>query len=346
MESMGSIGGKETVQSKESVIKHKAYDVFSSIIVGIYIHDVELAKLHNREPILRHAIEKIPKLSPLGIFTAPNPVSWKKQLLITQQSNIIPRSPPSTDPMSLLLETKPGNDFESYAILESIGSLVLEDRGSVRMQDPATVEKYQRLLIQWFMQRQNHNQEAALQSSSTIADPFCLRILWHSTFMHIYTHFDDLECACGREGEKLSQQKCAYATSWAKSTNAKRTLLHAALIQRQFQTHALGVEPAIHVPMALYYAGLAWASFSQFGGSDDAQIDRSTEELDFPELRLLGISQIKLFTEIMGNIQMGRPESGPLFRAIDLLGKINHWKLSQNLTSTLLSFVENMPDLF
>ncbi|KAK5800143.1 hypothetical protein VI817_002355 [Penicillium citrinum] len=316
------------------------------IIVGIYIHDVELAKLHNREPILRHAIGKIPKLSPLGVFTAPNAVSWKKQLLLTQQSNIIPRSPPSTDPMSLLLETKPGSDFESYAILESIGSLVLEDRGSAGMQDPATVEKYQRLLIQWFIQRQNHTQETARQSSSATADPFCLRILWHSTIMHLYTRFDDLECACGREGEKLSRQKRAYATSWAKSTNAKRTLLHAALIQRQFQTHALGVEPAIHVPMALYYAGLAWASFTQFGGSDDAQIDRSTEELDFPELRLLGINQIKLFTEIMGNIRMGRPESGPLFRAIDLLGKINHWKLSQNLTSTLLAFVENMPDLF
>ncbi|KAJ5591058.1 hypothetical protein N7450_005030 [Penicillium hetheringtonii] len=297
------------------------------IIVGIYIHDVELAKLHN-------------------LFTAPNAVSWKKQLLLTQQSNIIPRSPPSTDPMSLLLETKPGSDFESYAILESIGSLVLEDRGSAGMQDPATVEKYQRLLIQWFIQRQNHTQETARQSSSATADPFCLRILWHSTIMHLYTRFDDLECACGREGEKLSRQKRAYATSWAKSTNAKRTLLHAALIQRQFQTHALGVEPAIHVPMALYYAGLAWASFTQFGGSDDAQIDRSTEELDFPELRLLGINQIKLFTEIMGNIRMGRPESGPLFRAIDLLGKINHWKLSQNLTSTLLAFVENMPDLF
>lgn len=98
--------------------------------------------------------------------------------------------------------------------------------------------------------------------------------------------------------------------------------------------------------MALYYAGIAWASFTQFGESDDARIDRNAEDLDFPELRLLGINQMKFFAEVMGNIQMGRPESGPLFRAIDLLGKINHWKLSQNLSSTLLVFVENMPDLF
>ncbi|KAJ5148299.1 hypothetical protein N7526_001651 [Penicillium atrosanguineum] len=316
------------------------------IIVGIYIHDVELAKLHNREPILRHAIEKIPKLSPLGVFTAPNAVAWKRQLLLTQQSNPIPRSPPSADPMSLLVETNPGNYFESYAILESIGSLVLEDRGSTGMQDSATVEKYQRLLIQWFIQQQSRNQENAPQSSSTTADPFCLRILWHSTFMHLFTRFDDLECACGREGEKLSRQKCAYAASWAKSTNAKRTLLHAASIQRQFQKHALGTEPAIHVPMALYYTGITWVSFTQFGESDNVRIDRNAEDLDFPELRLLGINQTKLFTEVMGNIQMGRPESGPLFRAIDLLGKINHWKLSQNLSSTLLAFVENTPDLF
>ncbi|PLB49967.1 hypothetical protein P170DRAFT_508237 [Aspergillus steynii IBT 23096] len=316
------------------------------IVVGIYIHDVELAKLHNHEPILRHAIEKIPKLSPLGVFTAPNAVAWKKQHLLTQQPNLIPPSPPSTDPKSLLVETKPTNDFESYAILESIGSLALEDRGSAGMQHSATVEKCQRLLIQWFLQRQNHNTENAPPSSSTTADPFCLRILWHSTFMHLYTRFDDLECECGREGEMLSQQKSTYAASWAKSTNAKRALLHAALIQREFQTHALGAEPAIHVPMALYYAGLAWASFTQFGASEDAHIDRNAEHLDSPELRLLGINQMKFFAEVMGNIQMGRPASGPLFRAIDLLGKINHWKLSQNLSSTLLGFVENMPDLF
>ncbi|GAD97253.1 hypothetical protein ANI_1_1736134 [Paecilomyces variotii No. 5] len=315
------------------------------IILGIYIHDVELAKLHNHEPVLRHAIEKIPKLSPPGVFTAPNAVAWKKQLLLTQQPYHVPPSP-STDPMSLLVETKPGNDFESFVILESIGSLILEDRGFVQMQHSATVEKYERLLIQWFLQRQNDNTENGPQSNSTTADPFCLRILWHSTFMHLYTRFDDLECACGREGEKLSQQKRTYAASWAKSTNAKRTLLHAALIQRQFQTHALGAEPAIHVPMALYYTGIAWASFTQFGGSDDARIDRNAEDLDCPELRLLGINQMKFFTEVMGNIQMGRPESVPLFRAIDLLGKINHWKLSQNLSSTLLAFVENTPDLF
>ncbi|KAL5366582.1 hypothetical protein BJX96DRAFT_182785 [Aspergillus floccosus] len=313
---------------------------------GIYIHDVELAKLHNHEPILRHAIKKIPKLSPLGIFTAPNAVAWKKQLLLTQQPDpILPSSPP-TDPMSLLVETKPGNEFESYAILESIGSLALEDRGSAGLQHLATFEKYQRLLIQWFLQWQGHDPTNSLQSSSTTADPFCLRILWHSTFMHLYTRFDDLECACGREGEMLSQQKCTYAASWARSLNAKRALLHAALIQRQFQAQALGAEPPLHVPMALYYAGIAWASFTQFGGSDDTRIDCNAEDLDFPELRLLGINQMKFFAEVMSNIQMGRPESGPLFRVIDLLGKINHWKLSQNLSSTLVAFVENMSDIF
>lgn len=285
---------------------------------------MELAKLHNHEPVLRHAIEKVPKLSPLGVFTAPNAIAWKKQLLLTQQPDRIPSPSASADPMSLLIEYKPGNDFESYAILESIGSLALEDRGSAGMQNSATVDKYQQLLIQWFQKRQFHNPENAPQSSSTAADPFCLRILWHSTFMHLYTRFDDLECACGREGEMVSQQKCAYAASWAKSTNSKRVLLHTAVIQKQFQTHALGAEPAVHVPMALYYAGISWASFTQFGGSDDARIDRNAEDLDFPELRLLGIIQMKFFAEIMGNIQMGRPGSGPLFRAIDLLGKINH----------------------
>ncbi|KAB8264803.1 hypothetical protein BDV32DRAFT_75580 [Aspergillus pseudonomiae] len=313
------------------------------IILGIYIHDVELAKLHNHEPILRHGVEKVPKLSPPNVFTAPNAAAWKRELMAVQAPVHIPPSPAVTGPLSLSVETRPGDDFECYAILECIGALAHEDRdaGGTRLD---IVQNCQRLLTQWYLRRFNHSPRNPLHASK-IQDPFCLMILWHSTFMHLYTRFDDLECACGREGEAVSQQKRPYAEAWVRSVDAKRTLLHATLVQRHFQSIAVGAEPAVHVPMALYYCGIAWASFTQFRMLEPPS-DGDSEELDFPELRMLGVNQTKLFCEVTRGIQLGRLESGPLFVIIDLLGKISHWKISETLSATLLAFVEDLPDLF
>ncbi|OGM45332.1 hypothetical protein ABOM_005614 [Aspergillus bombycis] len=313
------------------------------IVLGIYIHDVEVAKLHNHEPILRHGVEKVPKLSPPNVFMAPNAAAWKRELISIRTPVHIPPSPADTDPLSLSVETGQGDDFESYATLESIGALAHENRDSGGTR-PAIVQNCQKLLTQWYLRRVNHDPRSTLHANRT-QDPFCLMILWHSTFMHLYTRFDDLECACGREGETVSQQKRPYAEAWVRSVDAKRTLLHAALVQRHFQSIAVGAEPAVHVPMALYYCGIAWASFTQFR-INEPPIDGDSEDLDFPELRMLGINQTKLFCEVTRGIQLGRLESGPLFIIIDLLGKISHWKIAQNLSATLLAFVENLPDLF
>ncbi|KAE8314828.1 hypothetical protein BDV41DRAFT_575479 [Aspergillus transmontanensis] len=135
-------------------------------------------------------------------------------------------------------------------------------------------------------------------TNGRIPDPFCHMILWHSIFMNLYAQFDDLECACGREREINPQKFGASATAWARSVDAKRCLLHAVLLQQHFQ---------------------------------------SVEAFDFPELRLLGIDQAKLFHDATRGIQWGRPVSGPFFMAISLLGKISHWKVSERFASTLLA---------
>lgn len=263
--------------------------------------------------------------------------------MIARTPDHVPLSPEGSNPALLSLETRLRNDFQSYAILESIGSLTHEDRDYAETWS-STSQNCQKLLMQWY---QNHFDPSPSNSPSSrkMYDPFCLKILWHSTFMHLYTRFDDLECACGREGETVSQQKSAYATSWARSADAKRTLLHAALILRHFQSIALGTEPAIHVPMALYYCGIAWTCFTRFS-TEFSMVENNAEEIDIPELKMLGVNPSKLLYEVTRGIQPGRPESGPFFMIIDLLGKISHWKVSQNLSSTLLAFVETLPDLF
>ncbi|KAE8143801.1 fungal-specific transcription factor domain-containing protein [Aspergillus pseudotamarii] len=307
------------------------------ITLAIHIHDAELAKLHHHEPMLRHAPEKLVQISAPELFAAPNSKSWKALFTRTQPpTRDISLSPESGSfPCLRTLE----NDFQSYATLDSIGALAYEDR-DFEPSWHATMQKCQGLLIDWYQK---------YVTSSEVShkpDHFCLIILWHSIFMHLYTRFDDLECACGRDGEGPAQKQRAYATSWAASENAARTLLHAILIQQHFQLLPVGAEPAIHVPMALYYCGIAWTSFTRFGSKLNERSVDTTELFNFPEMRSVGISQTKLFQDSTSSVQWGNPESAPFFRIIDLLGKISHWKVSGSFVTTLLSLVEDTQDLF
>ncbi|KAK6837339.1 hypothetical protein RU639_001134 [Aspergillus parasiticus] len=298
------------------------------ILLGIYIHDAELAKLHHHEPILRHVPERLPQVSSPELFAAANANAWKRMLMSTKAPTGM-SSPVAEVDIPLPLDRIAGNDFLSYGILESIRTMIHEYRASAAW--PTTVRKCESLLMAWYQRFRDSN------TNGRIPDPFCHMILWHSIFMNLYAQFDDLECACGREGQINSQKFGASATAWARSVDAKRCLLHAVLLQQHFQSLAIGVEPAIHVPMALYYCGIAWTSFTRFNsGANDLQVG-SVEAFDFPELRLLGIDQAKLFHDATRGIQWGRPVSGPFFMAISLLGKISHWKVSERFASTLLA---------
>ncbi|KAE8341953.1 hypothetical protein BDV24DRAFT_45916 [Aspergillus arachidicola] len=307
------------------------------IILAVHIHDSELAKLHHHEPILRHAPEKLPQISAPELFAASNPKSWKALFTKHQQStqgiSLFPEH------RSYLSHKIPENDFLSYTTLESISALAYENR-DFEPSWHATRQKCEGLLLDWY---QNY---ARVSDMNDKPDHFCLIILWHSIFMHLYNRFDELECACGRDGEEAAQKARSYATSWAASGDAIRTLLHALLIQQHFQRLPVGASPAVHVPMALYYCGIAWTSFTRFRSNINGLSVDNTELFDLPEMRSVGVNQTKLFQDAITGVQWGSPESAPFFKIIDLLGRISHWKVAGSFATTLLSLVEDMPDLF
>lgn len=197
-------------------------------------------------------------------------------------------------------------------------------------------------------------------------------MLWHSIHITLHADINALECAAGREGYDAVQKYTPYARSWVRSPDAKRCLLHALLIQKNFESLSAGAEPAIYVPMCLYYCGLVWACFMCFGGDalneheseagngdgENENQSRSphgqhdvitigpTENLQFAELRLPGVDGIGVFLEQMGGLQPRRLAMGSLFRIIDLLQRISHWKIAQSLAATLLVLVEETQDLF
>lgn len=199
-------------------------------------------------------------------------------------------------------------------------------------------------------------------------------MLWHSTHITLHADINALECAAGREGYDGVQKYTPYARSWVRSADAKRCLLHALLIQKNFESLSAGAEPAIYVPMCLYYCGLVWACFMCFGdaangrghdldsevgdghdkqskcgsaqGRDENITIGPAEILQFAELRLPGVDGIGGFLEQMGGLQPRRLAMGSLFRIIDLLQRISHWKIAQSLAATLLVLVEETQDLF
>jgi hypothetical protein len=241
-------------------------------------------------------------------------------------------------PRSGFLKEFPKNDFLSYTMLESIAALSYEDR-SRGTSGRAAVQQCEEWLIEWY------RTYAQVSNASKHPDHFCLMILWHSIFMHLDTRFDQLECACGREGETTAQKYRSYASTWADSRDATRALIHATLIQQHFQLLPIGAEPAIHVPMALYNCGIAWACFTRFGsGVGDSFVDPATLG-EFSEMKLFGVKQLKPFHDIKSSIQWGKSESAQLFKIIDLLGKISHWKVAGSFSTTLMSLVDTQ-DLF
>ncbi|CEO59752.1 hypothetical protein PMG11_04416 [Penicillium brasilianum] len=367
-------------------------EVNKRIVLGLYIHDAELARLHHHEPLLRHSLERLPQISSNDLFAASSAEHWKTLMLDerarTFANNPPPHNtpPPSNHPPQVL----PG-DFALCGMLESISAMAYEihDEHSLHAPwestSPSTLHpfaisaptspsippshqptKYHILLTNWYTAY-----HAPLQNKATWP---CLMMLWHSTHITLHADINALECAAGREGYDGVQKYTPYARSWVRSADAKRCLLHALLIQKNFESLSAGAEPAIYVPMCLYYCGLVWTCFMCFGdaangrghdhesdvgdghdeqnkcGSPEGRDENITigpaEILQFAELRLPGVNGIGGFLEQMGGLQPRRLAMGSLFRIIDLLQRISHWKIAQSLAATLLVLVEETQDLF
>ncbi|KAJ5135977.1 hypothetical protein N7448_004531 [Penicillium atrosanguineum] len=304
------------------------------IVLGIHIHDAALARIHHHEPILRHSVERLPQISSNELFTAPSAGHWKSLMIESQMRTLSLSSPINNHHQNQPVVI---GDFALCAILESISALVCEDC-DLHSSRPTTVTKCHDLLIQW-----HHRYHSSMQGKSSW---FCLMMLWHSNFILLHTDLNALECACGREGYDSAQKHLPYVQNWLRSMDAKRCLLHAMLIQKNFESLPAGAEPALHVPMCLYYCGLIWSCFMCFSEDADPVTVGATDHLQFAELRLPGVDSVGTFLEQMGGLQPRKLAMGSLFRVIDLLQRISHWKISQSLASTLLALVEETQDLF
>lgn len=295
-------------------------------MLGIFILDAELAKIHHHEPCLRPATERLPVISSDELFAASNANLWR-ELVLQQTQNSVSMSIRERS----LRET---SDFQLYATLESISAMACECQEPFST-TPNDAQKCQKTLISWYK-----THLSAASPGEIWAYP--LKILWHSTFILLHSDLDVLERACGRDGPEAAQESIGYAQKWANSQEATRSLIHAVCIRKHFESMSIGSECPLQIPTCLYHCGIIWFCFGHFEDSSNGAF----MERKFPELDLAGVNVGEIDAAELKNSQIERKAAKQVFGIVGLLQSIRHWKLSLSLASTLLALMEEQDNVF
>ncbi|KAJ5858594.1 hypothetical protein N7534_003871 [Penicillium rubens] len=207
----------------------------------IRINDVELAALLHRGPLARHLPLDVPFTTSDDLFIAPTAESWAtlyKRCHIQWDGSL----------------GSMNSSISAYGNLQSINGQIIDAR-LVRSTEHAAIQDLSHLLKEWW---QSYRQSKLAKGS----DPLSLKILWHSSYLSLYADCNLLDQVLCVENADPQPEAHAVsrASSWAMSADARICMLHAVIIQRHVENIPRSAEPAIHVPHALFQAGLIWLS--------------------------------------------------------------------------------------
>lgn len=273
---------------------------------------------------MRHDRSLLPLTARHELWVAPNATQWKDIM--------ISRAPPEVSSGNIQLDFDSTDGFHSYTELEGINARLMEQKFMSTASNQELVEQFEPQLIHFLDGHFRSKPEGSF-------DPFCLEVLWHSVFISLLVDISRLELAIGREGYEESLLHRDYVHSWSSSQEARRCALHGALILRKLQNMPLGVEPAIHVPRALYRAATVWYAYTEFGGDQDTSFPEisPSPDINFPELSFLKLNSEALLFEANGyrTTKPKTSESSTLCGLVDLLHRIGHWGLSRKFAEQL-----------
>ncbi|KAJ5754648.1 hypothetical protein N7533_004191 [Penicillium manginii] len=299
----------------------------SRVAAGLHILDTEISELILTHPLMRHDKSLLPLTARQELWVAPNATQWRDIM--------ISRAPPELPSENIQLDFNSTDGFHSYTELEGINARLMEQKFTSTASNQELVEQFEPQLIHFLDRHFRSKSEGNF-------DPFCLEVLWHSVFISLLVDISRLELAIGREGYEESLLHRDYVHTWSSSQEARRCALHGALILRKLQNMPLGVEPAIHVPRALYRAATVWYAYTEFGRDPDTSFSEipPSPDINFPELSFLKLNSEVLLFEANG-YRTSKPktsESSTLCGLVDLLHRIGHWGLSR-IFAEQLSFL-------
>ena len=310
---------------------------------GLHILDTEISELVLTHPLLQHEEQLLPLTASHELWVAPNAAQWKTILGRQQDISVLNRDYADVVvavPGTSTCGTGHPYGFQQYITLEGINARVAEARTSHATRDQTISTQLECQLIQFFDKHLHSKEDISAN------DPFCLEVLWHLAFISLLVDFDRLEPAIGRDGYEESLLYRDYIHEWSASPNARRCALHGAMILRKLQNTPLGMEPAIHVPRALYRAATVWYVYSVYGRDVDPSSPETppSDDVEFPEFSRMKINSLALLFEAH-SYRISKPkvsESSTLCGLVDLLHRIGHWGLSRKFAGQLTFLLKEM----
>lgn len=303
------------------------------VLHGLYIVDAELASILHREPFQNFESYSFTFTCSDSLFSAPNALDWKvKYLVETRQCH---NQPLTLDSRTIFSSSNgicliPATSrFTAYAILESISIQVLSSQAS-SLRTPHSAREYDQHLIDF------HNRFLNPKESGANPDPLQLNILWHIVFMETFANFNLLEKAVGREGCKLTTSEYSAITAWATSEDASRCILHGLMIRKYVQAMPIISELAIHVPRAIFWAGISLLCYIRFGSLSKGAHPHLSAWNNYPELSLPGMNLSMLINGLkQAELDCSLSLKTILFSMIDLLNHAGHWGIARKFAVIL-----------
>ncbi|KAK3669195.1 hypothetical protein LTR78_010930 [Recurvomyces mirabilis] len=300
------------------------------IVLGLHIHDAELADIFHHEPFLRQSRNQLPPAADDDVFIANRPQEWLIALKQCGRSAIVPQHMTAARSSTIDIthvNAKSLSSFTVYARLECLSATIIETRLAGNLDLPMQQSLVEDLL--------RLHQQIPSSGSTKDPDPLGISILWHLSFISLLTDFDLLEQAVGRDGTQISTQVQARATSWAASVEAKRSIFHVQLIRKKIEVLPVGPEPAVHIPRAIFLVAICWYCAYRYSNDGD---NPSLTSLSFPEATVLGVNPSTLLFEAHG-YKYGKPTSMEanevICRFADLLQRLGHWEIARKYASII-----------
>ncbi|KAH7141796.1 fungal-specific transcription factor domain-containing protein [Dactylonectria macrodidyma] len=304
------------------------------LVLGLHVHDSEFATTFHHEPLLRHALHKLPICCSEELFFAPTAIEWCN--ILEKEQGMDARTAP-LDSQTLSSNSRiRGSHMFAYASLAGIVASIQDAKASCL--DGPVIQDFRSSLLSWHNEYSNY---ARWPKNNRIG----LMILWHASFMALYVDADLLERAIGRNGACIAEQAREEIDNWVISSEARRGVLHALRVLKHLEVLPMGLESAIHVPKAIFYSAIVVYSYIKFIPTVDPYTP-SQDDVNIPELQV-SESVARPTSYLSKNDGASRATHPPvepsvLCNAIDLLRRISYWEISRKFSSILEILLDDL----
>ncbi len=283
--------------------------------------------MFHHEPAFRHNTSNLPDVAPNDLFQAPTATLWAIKHNEHMKHR---RSNSTTQPNEARFIGQTGKGWQqqrslmnAWAVLSGIGATIAEHR-SLQTLSLQRVAELENGLVTWYTLR-NCCKIEPCRNTHEPELPFCLRPLWHYTFMTLSADIDLLEEAIGRDGAMIPASRPDQIRTWTSSPESKRCLFHALLLQNLINQTTVDSSVAIFTPRLLFSAAVCWHCFNLYLPWSTASLDSGASLLleaaseylmALPEIQLLKQDRTTTGTNLLDKSMsdlkriLGTPPSG------------------------------------